>query len=298
MKKKPLAILVVGSIVAVVILIALSTGASLFLGEAPVVSSDKVALIKIEGVILDSTDVIEQLKKYSKNSSIKAIVLRIDSPGGAVVPSQEIYEEVRKLKARTGQKVITSMGTVAASGGYYIAAASDRIVANPGTLTGSIGVIMEFASAEELMNKIGVKSEVIKSGDKKDVGNFMRTMKPEEKEYLQKVIMDVYDQFVEAVSQGRKMKKEDVIPIADGGVFTGRQAKAIGLVDELGDLEDAVRLAGKMANIPGEPKVVTEEKKYGLWDILKGKDINNLFRGALPKNLQTLMYLYAAPSIR
>ena len=299
MRKKPLAILVVGSIIAVVILIALSTGASLFLGEAPVVSSDKVALIKIEGVILDSTDVIEQLKKYSKNSSIKAIVLRIDSPGGAVVPSQEIYEEVRKLKARTGQKVITSMGTVAASGGYYIAAASDRIVANPGTLTGSIGVIMEFASAEELMNKIGVKSEVIKSGDKKDVGNFMRTMKPEEKEYLQKVIMDVYDQFVEAVSQGRKMKKEDVIPIADGGVFTGRQAKAIGLVDELGDLEDAVRLAGKMANIPGEPKVVTEEKKYGLWDILKGKDINNLFKGALlPKNLQTLMYLYAAPSIR
>lgn len=298
MRKKPLAILVIGSIVAVVILIALSTGASLFLGEAPVVSSDKVALIKIEGVILDSTEVIEQLKKYSKNASVKAIILRIDSPGGAVVPSQEIYEEIRKLKARTNQKVITSMGTVAASGGYYIAAASDRIVANPGTLTGSIGVIMEFASAEELMNKLGVKSEVIKSGDKKDVGNFMRTMKPEEREYLQKVIADVHDQFVEAVSQGRKMKKEDVAPMADGGVFTGRQAKAIGLVDELGDLEDAVRVAGKMANIPGEPKVITEEKKYGFWDILKGKDMSNLFGGALPKNLQTLMYLYAAPSIR
>jgi len=298
MRKKPLAILVIGSIVAVVILIALTTGASLFLGEAPVVSPDKVALIKIEGVILDSTDVIEQLKKYGKNSSVKAIILRIDSPGGAVVPSQEIYEEVRKLKARTNQKIVTSMGTVAASGGYYIAAASDRIVANPGTLTGSIGVIMEFASAEELMNKIGVKSEVIKSGDKKDVGNFMRTMKPEEREYLQKVIGDVHDQFVDAVSQGRKMKKEDVIPIADGGVFTGRQAKAIGLVDELGDLEDAVKVAGKLANIEGEPKVITEEKKYGFWDILKGKDINNLFRGALPKNLQTLMYLYAAPSMR
>ncbi len=298
MKKKPLAILVIGSIVAVVILIALSTGASLFLGEAPVVSSDKVALIKIEGVILDSTDVIEQLKKYGKNSSVKAIILRIDSPGGAVVPSQEIYEEVRKLKARTNQKIITSMGTVAASGGYYIAAASDRIVANPGTLTGSIGVIMEFASAEELMNKLGVKSEVIKSGDKKDVGNFMRTMKPEEKEYLQKVIGDVHDQFVEAVSEGRKMKKEDIIPIADGGVFTGRQAKAIGLVDELGDLEDAVRIAGKMANISGEPKVITEDKKYGFWDVLRGKDASNLFKGVLPKNLQTLMYLYAAPSMR
>lgn len=298
MKKKPLAILVIGSIVAVVILIALSTGASLFLGEAPVVSSDKVALIRIEGVILDSTDVIEQLKKYGKNSSVKAIILRIDSPGGAVVPSQEIYEEVRKLKARTNQKIITSMGTVAASGGYYIAAASDRIVANPGTLTGSIGVIMEFASAEELMNKLGVKSEVIKSGDKKDVGNFMRTMKPEEKEYLQKVIGDVHDQFVEAVSEGRKMKKEDIIPIADGGVFTGRQAKAIGLVDELGDLEDAVRIAGKMANISGEPKVITEDKKYGFWDVLRGKDASNLFKGVLPKNLQTLMYLYAAPSMR
>jgi protease IV len=298
MNKKPVAIFVIGGLLLVVILIALSTGASLFLGEAPVVSSDKVALVKVEGVILDSEDVIDQLKKYSKNSSIKAIVLRIDSPGGAVVPSQEIYEEIRKVKLQNNQKVVTSMGTVAASGGYYIASASDKIVANPGTLTGSIGVIMEFASIEQLMDKLGVRSEVVKSGARKDVGNFMRSMTPEEKLYLQGVLDDVHAQFVDAVSLGRKMKREDVWKLADGSVYTGRQAKQIGLVDELGDLEDAIRLAGKLGNIQGEPKVVTEEKKYSIWDLIRGKDVSNLMRGIMPKNLQSLLYLYAAPSIR
>jgi len=298
MKKRPVAIIVIGLVVLVAVLIALSTAASLFLGEAPVVSSDKVALIRIEGIILDSKDVIEQLKKYSKNSSVKAIVLRIDSPGGAVVPSQEIYEEVKKVRAQGNQKIITSMGSVAASGGYYIAAASDRIVANPGTLTGSIGVIMEFATAEQLMSKIGIKNEVIKSGLRKDVGNFMRAMTPEERAYLQGVIDDVHDQFIDAVAQGRKMKKEDVLPLADGGVFTGRQAKAYGLVDELGDLQDAINLAGKLGKIDGEPKVLEEQKKYSVWDLLKGEDVGNLFKGLFRKNFQSLLYLYAAPEVR
>lgn len=298
MNKKPIAIFVIGGIILAVVLIALSTGASLFLGETPVVAPDKVALIKVEGVIVDSEDVIDQLKKYSKNSSVKAIVLRIDSPGGAVVPSQEIYEELRKVKLQSNQKIVTSMGTVAASGGYYIASASDKIVANPGTLTGSIGVIMEFASVEQLMDKLGVKSEVVKSGARKDVGNFMRAMTPDEKAYLQGVIDDVHGQFVDAVSLGRKMKREDVWKLADGSVYTGRQAKQMGLVDELGDLEDAIRLAGKLGHIQGEPKVITEEKKYSIWDIIKGKDVSNLFKGVVPKNLQSLFYLYAAPSIR
>ena len=298
MNRKPLAVIVIGAIVLLVVLIALSTGASLFLGEAPVVSTDKVALIKVEGLILDSEDVIEQLKKYSKNTSVKAIVLRIDSPGGAVVPSQEIYEEVTKIRRRKAQKVVTSMGSVAASGGYYIAAASDRIVANPGTLTGSIGVIMEFASVEELVKKIGIKSEVIKSGEKKDVGNFMRTMTDDERQYLQKVLHDVHEQFVDAVSQGRNKKKEDVWAIADGSVFTGRQAKEMGLVDELGDLEDAIKLAGRLGNIEGEPKVITEEKKYSVWDLIRGEDMSSLFQGILHKNLQSLLYLYAAPTMK
>jgi protease-4 len=298
MNKRPIAIFVIGGILLVVVLIALSTGASLFLGEAPVVATDKVALIKVEGVILDSEDVIDQLKKYSKNASVKAIVLRIDSPGGAVVPSQEIYEEIRKAKLQNNQKVVVSMGTVAASGGYYIASASDKIVANPGTLTGSIGVIMEFASVEQLMDKLGIKSEVVKSGARKDVGNFMRSMTPDEKTYLQGVLNDVHEQFVDAVSLGRKMKREDVWKLADGSVYTGRQAKRMGLVDELGDLEDAIKLAGKLGNIQGEPKVVTEEKKTSIWDILRGKDVSSLMRGIMPKNLQSLLYLYAAPSIR
>ena len=297
MNKRPLAYLAVGGIIIVVVLAALGAAASLFLGEAPVVTTDKVALIRVEGVILDSQDVVDQLKKYSKNASVKAIVLRIDSPGGAVVPSQEIYEEIGKLKAETKQKVVTSMGTVAASGGYYIAAASDKIVANPGTLTGSIGVILELASAKELLGKIGIKDETIKSGEKKDAGTFMRDMTPAEKEYLQKVIDDVHVQFIEAVAKGRGMRVEDVQPIADGSVYTGRQAKAIGLVDELGDLEDAIKLAGKLGRIEGEPKVITEEKKYSVWDLLKGKDVGNIFKGIFKNPFPTLMYLYKAPSM-
>lgn len=291
--KRPFTAIVIGILILVVVLIALSTGASLFLKEAPVVSADKIALIKVDGLILDSRDVIDQLKKYSKNSSVKAIVLRIDSPGGAVVPSQEIYEEIKKVRAKN-QKVITSMGTVAASGGYYIASASDKIMANPGTLTGSIGVIMEFASFEQLLNKIGVKGEVVKSGPLKDVGDPMRTMTADEKAYLQKVINDVYDQFVSAVAEGRHMDKAKVLSLADGSVYTGRQAKDLGLVDELGDQEDAVRLAARMCNIKGEPKVITEEKKTSLLDLLRGKeDVGNIFRGMVPRNLETLMYVFS-----
>ncbi|MGA2192934.1 MAG: signal peptide peptidase SppA [Nitrospirota bacterium] len=296
--KKPAAVVVIGLILLVIVLIALSTGVSLFLGQTPVVSSDKVALVKIEGVILDADDTIDQLRKYSKNPSIKAIVLRINSPGGAVVPSQEIYEEIMKIRAQGSQKIVVSMGAVAASGGYYIASAADKIVANPGTLTGSIGVIMELASIQQLLEKIGVKSETIKAGARKDVGDFMRTMTPDEKEYLQTVTDNIHAQFVDAVAEGRKMKKEDVWKLADGSVYTGKEAKDLHLVDELGDQEDAVRLAGRLAKIAGEPKVVTEEKKTTIWDIVKGKDVNSLFKGALPQNLQTLMYLYAVPAIR
>jgi protease IV len=298
MNRKPIAFLIVGVIIVVAIIIALSTGASLFLSGAPLVSSDKVAVVKIEGVILDSDDVIDQLKKYSKDTSVKAIVLRINSPGGAVVPSQEIYEEINKIRKKTGQKFVVSMGVVAASGGYYIASAADKIVANPGTLTGSIGVIMEFASAEELLKKIGIKDETVAVGKRKDVGDFMRTMKPDEREYLQSVLHNVHEQFVDAVAAGRKMKTADVWALADGSVYTGVQAKAVGLVDELGDLDDAVKVAGKLAGIQGEPKVLEEEKKTSIWDLLKGKDAGSLFRGILGKNPGGMMYLYAAPEIK
>ena len=168
---------------------------------------DKIALVRVEGVILDSTSTIDELKEYSKNSSIKAIVLRVDSPGGAVAPSQEIYSEILKIKEK--KKVVVSMGSVAASGGYYIAAPADEIVANAGTLTGSIGVIMEIPNVQGLMEKIGVKAQVIKSGKHKDMASVYKLMGPEEKQILQTVLDDVHDQFISAVADARGLPFEE-----------------------------------------------------------------------------------------
>jgi len=250
---------------------------------------EKIALIRITGVIIDSTSVIEELKEYSDDASIKAIVLRIDSPGGAVAPSQEIHEEI--LKAKKNKKVVVSMGTVAASGGYYISAPADKIVANAGTLTGSIGVIMELPNIEGLMKKIGVETQIVKSGRHKDIASVFRSMTPEEKQILQTVLDDVHNQFINAVSEGRGMKFEDIRTIADGRIFTGRMAKEIGLVDELGNLQDAIMLAGKLTGIKGEPKVVTKKEEFSVFNMLKGqlpeKLIGNVFSGVQLKYLFT-----------
>src|SRR3972149_6074734 len=229
---------------------------------------EKIAVVKIEGVILDSKDIIEELREHRENKSVKAIMLRIDSPGGAVAPSQEIYTEVLNIRDEGKKKIVTSMGSVAASGGYYIASASDRIVANPGSVTGSIGVILELANVSGLMKKVGVESVVIKSGKFKDVGSLFRTMTTEERELLQGVIDDTYDQFVEAVSVGRGISKEDLIPIADGRVFTGRQAKKLGLVDELGSMQDAIKITADMAGIKGEPDIIEKKKKVSIFERL------------------------------
>jgi len=219
----------------------------------------KVAVIDLTGIIMSSTDIVRQLKKYEDDGAVKAIVLRIDSPGGAVAPSQEIYDQV--LEVRKKKKIVASMGSVAASGGYYVACAADSIVANPGSLTGSIGVIFEFPVLADLFKKIGIKTEVVKSGELKDVGSYSRPMTENERQMLQSVINDTYEQFVEAVSKNRRMEKSEVLALADGSVFTGRQAKEKGLVDRLGNLQDALRLAGKMGGIQGEPRTV-KEKKY------------------------------------
>lgn len=239
--------------------------------KAPVVFGEKVALIRIEGIILDSKKTIEQLKKYNEDKSVKAIVLRVDSPGGGVVPSQEIYEEVKKIREKGEKKVLVSMGSVAASGGYYISCPADKIVANPGSITGSIGVVMELANIEGLLEKLGVKSVVIKSGKHKDIGSILRTMSDEERELLQKVLDDVHNQFIEAIAKGRGIREEDIRDIADGRIFTGRQAKEIGLVDEIGNLEDTIKIAAKISGIKGEPKVVTEEKRPSLLELLSGR---------------------------
>jgi protease-4 len=223
------------------------------------VFGDKVALLEVRGMIIDVQPVIEQLVKFTKDDSVKAIVFRIESPGGGVSPSQELYREIQ----RTAEKkpVVASMGSVAASGGYYIASGVQKIYANPGTITGSIGVIAQFTNFEELFKKIGFRMEVVKSGAFKDVGNPGRAMTPDERQYLQKLLDSVHQQFVRDVARGRRMPEEKVREIADGRIFTGEQAKEMGLVDELGGLNDAVDAAGKMAGITGEPKLVYPEKK-------------------------------------
>ena len=240
--------------------------------------ADKVALVRIEGPIIDSKNPIDEINEYVKDPSVKAIVLRVDSPGGGVAPSQEIYEEVRKAVAK--KKIVVSMGSLAASGGYYISAPASRIVANPGTLTGSIGVIMEIPNFEGLMNKVGVKTEVIKSGRHKDLASVFRGIGREEREILQGVLDDVHDQFIKAVAEGRKMVPDQVRKLADGRIFTGKQAVGIGLVDELGNLDDAIKVAAKLAGIKGEPGVVSKKERFSFMDIIRGnlpKELSDIF---------------------
>jgi len=239
---------------------------------------DRIALIRIEGVILDSKETVRELKEFGESSTVKAIVLRIDSPGGGVVPSQEIHDAVKRVRNKNNKTVVASMGTVAASGGYYIASATDRIMANPGTLTGSIGVIMELTNLQGLFKKIGVENVVVKSGRYKDIGSPFRKMTPEDRRILQAVMDDVHGQFIEAVAEGRSLDISEVRALADGRIFTGRQAKDVKLVDELGNLDDAIRLAADMVGIEGEPKVVEPSKPFSLRRLIEG----HLF-GSMPR---------------
>lgn len=248
------------------------------LPDLDLMGEDRVAVIRVEGVILDAQQTVGDLKRFGESQAVKAIVLRIDSPGGGVVPSQEIHDAVKRIRAKSNKTIVASMGTVAASGGYYIAVATDRIMANPGTLTGSIGVIMELANVEGLLKKIGVESVVVKSGRHKDLGSPFRQMGEEDRRILQNVMDDVHRQFIEAVAEGRSLEVADVQPLADGRIFTGRQAKHERLVDELGDLEDAIKLAAELAGIEGEPKVVEPRKRFSIRELLEGRLL-----GALPR---------------
>jgi len=255
----------------------------------PLSKGDKVAVIPVKGMISDSEPVIEQLKRFGKDEAVKAIVLRIESPGGGVGPSQEIYEEVRKVGTR--KPVLASMGALAASGGYYIACATQKVFANPGTITGSIGVLMPFMNVRELAEKIGVKGMTVKSGEYKDLGSPLRDMSPQERALLQTVVDNVNLQFVQAVAEGRNLPREDVMRIADGRIFTGEQAKALGLVDALGNLEDAVAEAGRMGKIPGEPRVVTPpKKKISVFELLK-EEARSLLEEKISGNRLQLNYL-------
>jgi protease-4 len=299
MKRNPILIVlltaaVLGAIFFLVLFLTSSFSGRKSADGLSVIGTDRVAMVKLEGILLSSEQAVEELNDYADDSSIKAIVIRIDSPGGGVVVSQEIYNAVKNAK-KEGKKIIVSMGSVAASGGYYVAAAADKIVANPGTLTGSIGVKMEFANVEKLLEKIGVKGMVVKAGEFKDIGSPYRDMTPQEKKLLQDVIDDVHNQFIKAVAEGRNLPEADVRAIADGRIFTGQQALALKLVDQLGDLGDSIRLAGSLAGIKGRPKVVEKRKKIPFLEYLKEESatwVANVIQNGIGKSSVNLQYLY------
>lgn len=244
--------------------------------------TDKIGVVPVEGVITDSIEIAENLEEFGNDRSIVAVVVRIDSPGGGVAASQEIYDAIVALKKK--KKVVASMGSIAASGGLMIACAADKIVANPGTITGSISAVMQFANVEELMKKIGVKSSVVKSGPYKDIGSPMREMTPEEKIIIQELIDDIYNQFIDVIVRDRKLPRQQVIAIGDGRVFSGRKAKEYGLVDQLGDLAAAAKLAGVLAGSSGSYDLVyPPEKRLSILDYVMESAANQLAQSVRQK---------------
>jgi protease-4 len=252
---------------------------SVLQGRSTVSVGSGVGVVELKGPIIDSKETVQQLADFADDRSVKAIVLRIDSPGGVVGPSQEICAEVKRVVAK--KAVVVSMGSVAASGGYYVAAPASLIVANPGTITGSIGVIMKLSNVEGLMDKVGLKAVTIKSGPYKDTGATTRSMTPEEREILQQVVGDLHDQFVRAVAEGRKIPYEEAKQLADGRVYTGRQAHALKLVDRLGTFRDAVMEAGKLAGIEGEPRLIEPPRKGRLLGRILAEEASSVLEGLL-----------------
>jgi protease-4 len=237
---------------------------------------EKIAVVDIDGVIFEPRTVVKQLKKYGDDDSVKAIILHMDTPGGGVAASQEIYSEVKRIREKKKKKVVTSIETVGASGGYYIASATEKIYANPGSIVGSIGVIAEWYNYEELVKWAKLQPITFKTGEFKDTGSPTRQLTPAEKQYLQSLIDDMFRQFVGAVADGRKMKVEDVRALADGKVWTGEQAKALKLIDEIGDYHAAIDDTAKAVGIKGEPMIVhPEPERRTLLDVLFG-DISHL----------------------
>ncbi len=271
------------TIIIVVVVVAVILGLAIGLStKGPVfISGGNIGVIEIEGPITSSKKTVRNIKQFAEDQTISGILVRVDSPGGGVAASQEIYEELKKTKLN--KKVVVSMGALAASGGYYVSLPADIIVANPGTITGSIGVIMQFPIFEELMKKIGLDYEVIKSKEHKDIGSPFRKMNEKDKKILQDVVTDVYDQFVQATVEARNIPPDSVLKFADGRIITGRQAKHIGLVDTLGTFEDAVRILGDLLNIE-KPNLVYPPKRLSFFEMLT-EPVEKIF---VPK----LLYLW------
>jgi len=255
-------------------------------------ASGEIALVHVNGMLMDSRDIVRQLSDYRHDPQVRGIILRIDSPGGAVAPAQEIYSEIMKLRA-DHKTVYASMGTVAASGGYYIACAADYVLASPGTLTGSISAVMAFNNIEELTKKVGVKPNIIKSGKFKDVGSPLRAMTPEEQNLLQDVVDDVHEQFVQAIATGRDLPLAEVQKIADGRIMTGQQALKLNLIDEVGGLEKTIELLAKKLGVAGRPKVIEQKDKTPFLDwLLQGSLSSGLAQTLMPSPQPRLQYVW------
>ncbi|OHB24695.1 MAG: multidrug transporter [Desulfuromonadaceae bacterium GWB2_53_15] len=251
-----------------------------------------IGLVEVKGMILDSKETVRQLRHFLKKDNVKAVVLRVDSPGGVVAPSQEICEEVRKFAAK--KKIVVSMGSLAASGGYYISAPATLIYANPGTITASIGVILKLSNIEALIDKIGIKAYTLKTGKYKDSGSPVRQFSEEDRAMLQAVIDNTHEQFVQAVAVGRKLPVAEVRKIADGRILTGEQAKTLKLVDRLGTLQDAIEEAGRLAGIKGEPEVVLPPKKKVNYLDLLAEGAESTFNGPLGRAAGGMRLMYEA----
>jgi protease-4 len=246
-------------------------------------TKNRIGIVDITGLISDSQYIVNQVKKFRKDKRIRGIILRIDSPGGAVGPSQEIYNEVLKTR-ESGKTIYASMGALAASGGYYIASAAERIFANPGTLTGSIGVIMVFSNAQGLMEKIGLQPEIVKAGEYKDIGSPARAMTQKERNLLQSVVTDVHQQFIEAVANGRNISVAEVTKIADGRILTGRQAYSLNLVDQMGGLQVSIDQIAHKVGIIGSPKIIRETPRVGFLEWVLKSTLNQslINRSSIP----------------
>jgi protease-4 len=229
--------------------------------------SEKVAVVDLNFTIISSEPIVKQFKDFGEDESIKAIILRVNTPGGGVAASQEMYEAIRKVRD-AGKPVVVSISSLGASGGYYAACGGSIIAADPGSLVGSIGVIISLTNFKDLAEKLGVSETVIKSGELKDAGNPLRELNEKDREYFQSIVDDSYDQFLDVVSRERKMDKEKLKEYANGRVFTGRQAKEIGLIDSLGTFDDAIMMAARMAGIEGEPAIVRKKERITFFEML------------------------------
>ncbi len=254
----------------------------------------KIGVVEVSGAITDARETLDILKRFREDDTIRAVVVRVDSPGGAVGPSQEIYREIRK----TGQvkKVVASLGAVAASGGYYIASACDGIVSNPGTLTGRIGVIMGYTNIRGLLDKIGLYPVVIKSGKYKDIGSPVREMTPEERRILEDFADQVHGQFIRDVARGRGLAVDKVRKVADGRIFSGQKARELGLVDRLGNLDDAVAWAAEMAGIEGDVQTVREPREKYPWLHYVTETAARQLAAAIRSQAVYAGYLYPGPA--